>query len=936
MNFLQTIFRLPLRTYSQSRNSNLSERPVDPEEVLSLLTAYGKSAAHSVLNIHVGAMACFVRDSTGSSWRTLWSVKATRKTAEQPELEDLSCQQITLESVLPSGVRHMEIWHSITESIPIDGLPDEFKSLASKHKLRSHLKITLGGCVPSGGKKNADKDARHTPRGRLYSQLPLPTLTCLPIHIDAPFILADDRRSIRFEETGQLNGESKYNYWLLSERVPQLYTSLLQSWPASGNKDIWPGATQADSDPISRVIIKAFYSDRFACSLRRFCDTLSGARLAPLHALFLLAESASVMSIISLLRPPTFVKLPARIRSLLPPDARRVNATALRNMVVSHHDSLITSYRDHQIETQDLDALISRMLKESTDSVTGVRILPLADGSLSAVKKGPAPAIFTGNWRSSLKEEPWRIFPLDRFLHPDVQSSKDGLVALGLNVHMFDGERAVELIRDIIPSAAISTLSQAQQDKLDSLLRHIDKLDISLSGPNSTNGIRSIPLVPTNKPGTYVSLHHCEEHSVLALPTHSYLVRILEQLDIHLVHVNTCPPALRIHLYSLTCTFEDILQLFEQRGIPPLISQNIRSDDHERFAEFVKQHLNSLRTAHYTIVGKGRNRRSIVSYTVNHLSVARSLPIWKAQCNGQTQFVAACHGSLHMLPLAISLSVASPFLEPTGTYINFSNDLNIVLGVEPMSIATLCASVRFPPTMHSQQLPSLKRLLEALITFASEDSIASLDVPNVYGTMVRADTLYAHSNPVFRAAFATSRPQYFLHPELRGLESSLSRFGFHRSITMASFEKCARTIHGEFEETGRAEGASTVFAYYNTELWRLATVAAWQSLDHTSFIPRSRIRRNYLNGLDHSFFDYARPMPDIVSPSDILRPEHEAIAWTQRALFESTPSPNLLVAYPSLGVPRAEEVVSTEPNLWCAAIILRNRYSLAGGASAYT
>lgn len=635
-----------------------------------------------------------------------------------------------------------------------------------------------------------------------------------------------------------------------------------------------------------------------------------------------------------------FVKLPARIRTLLPPDARWVDATALRNMVVSNTDRLISSYRDHQIEAQDLDALLSRMFKESTDSVIGVHILPLADGSLSAVNKGPVSAVFTGNWRSSLSEEPWRIFPLDRFLHPDVQSSKDGLVALGLNVRMFDGERAVELIRDIIPPAAISTLSQAQQDKLDSLLRHIGRLDISLSGPHATNGIRSIPLVPTNKPGTYISLRYCEEHSVLALPTHSYLVRILEQLDIHLVHVNTCPSALKIHLYSLTCTFEDILQLFEQRGIPPLISQNIRPDDHERFAEFVKQHLNSLRIAHHITVGKGRNRRTTVSYTVNHLSVARSLPIWKAQCNGQIQFVTAGHGSLRMLPLAISLSVASPFLESTGTFINFNHDLNIVLGVGPMSIATLCASLRFPPTMHSQQLPSLKSLLEALISCGSEGSITSLDVPNVYGTMVRADTLYAHSNPVFRAAFATSRPQYFLHPELRNLESSLSRFGFNRSMTMASFDKCARTIQGEFEETGRAEGASTVFAYYNTELWRLATgpegLAAWQSLDHTSFIPRSRIRRNYSNGLDHSFFSYACPMPDIVSPSDILRPEHEAIAWTQRVLFESAPDLRLLVAYPSLGVPRAEEVVSPEPNLWCAAVILPNRYSLTGGASAYT
>ena len=50
-------------------------------------------------------------------------------------------------------------------------------------------------------------------------------------------------------------------------------------------------------------------------------------------------------------------------------------------------------------------------------------------------------------------------------------------------------------------------------------------------------------------------------------------------------------------------------------------------------------------------------------------------------------------------------------------------------------------------------------------------------------------------------------------------------------------------------------------------------------------------------------------LPLIVSPDEVLRPEFESVAWTQRALLLEGPSERLTVANLQFGVPSGHEVV---------------------------
>ncbi|THH29385.1 hypothetical protein EUX98_g4794 [Antrodiella citrinella] len=690
-----------------------------------------------------------------------------------------------------------------------------------------------------------------------------------------------------------------------------------ESWPTRENKDVWPGnGDREDSDPISRAVITGFYGDHFASSSRPFCDTMSGdRRIAPSEAEFVCSEPSGVKTIIFLLKPPTYVYPSARIRTRLPDDIRRVNAVSLRKLIISNAFVLRGLYRSKAFTADDVGDIFSRMIEESVDSVVGVNILPLMDGTLGTVEKGSVVTLFMREWLDD--EEPWKIFPAGRFLLPAMHAFCDKLfdLNLDLNIRAFDEEQIVTLIRDVIPSAAVSTLSREQQGWLASLWRRFSSLGAVMgSRLSDSDSFKTLPLVPTLKPATFVSLQYCaSSDDVLASPDrdHDYLERILDQVPgVHLIPVSTCPSWLQPHLASFGCSFEDVVRLFERKGVSSFTGHAIDKADHDKFAEYAREHVHSLRVPHNVMEGTGRNKRTVISY-IDHLGVALQLPIWKARCNGQTMLVSASrYGS--MLPLAVSLEVVNPFLEPSGTYMDYNLQLNTIFDIQPITVSALCSSLRFPSILEFSQVQLVKRLVSALITCGVDDgTTVYLDLPNTTRVPKKSNTLYAHFVPVFRSTFASS-PELFLHPQLRDLENRLGAFGLNCAVTMQTFTECARFVHEELKGTGQEEhdGALDLYNFYSTELWRDEAVSeSWNLLDDYRFVPRSRIRRNYPDGLDHPFFDHACPLPNIVSPGQILRPELEAIAWTQRALFEVAPSDQLLIAYPSLGVPRAEEVV---------------------------
>ncbi|KAF8993066.1 hypothetical protein BDZ89DRAFT_1185754 [Hymenopellis radicata] len=81
----------------------------------------------------------------------------------------------------------------------------------------------------------------------------------------------------------------------------------------------------------------------------------------------------------------------------------------------------------------------------------------------------------------------------------------------------------------------------------------------------------------------------------------------------------------------------------------------------------------------------------------------------------------------------------------------------------------------------------------------------------------------------------------------------------------------------------------------------------WRQLDRLRFIPREPIRQRGMRIEEYSF--YTKSLPPVVAPCEILLPEYEAIAWTQRRLL---PLSEFCSPIPPFGKPTTGEVPFTD------------------------
>ena len=887
MSSLKTLFRLPLRNDSQAYTSKLSSEAISPERVDKLMREYGAIAPQSLLNIGVRSITASVRDNRGVITR-LWSAKASHRDIPLAG-QYLTCREVNVTVNDASGKRYTDSWHVVAEHTDVSALPPEFNTLPSKHKLRD-ISIALAGLTSSGDTE--------PPTYRLYSRLPLPTLTTLPVHVDASFILAEDRRSIRFDESGQVNLESRYNCWLLSCKIPALYGHLLESWPQEINTDIWPGAVNKPDDPISRVVIEGFYNEYFATSCRKFCLSMAGDKLSPQDSIFLDTEKVAVKKIFEAIAPANFVQLPQRLRrKVLALEVMEVDAEAIHDVISREPEAFSNAFTEGEFNAEEIGVLLTRMAEETAESLLGLTILPLADNSLGLI--GP-PSETTFFVSRSLLWKPWSLFPDNRFIHPQIDCQI--LVRQdSYNIRDFSAEDAVGLMEDILPREALTTLDEVQQDWVTEFWDILPKSNMVL------DSLSDFPLVRTDRDHTYVSLGYCESPKVLAYrPADdelSWLGPMVKDLGATMVTIEGSPDAMRDAVKdtpALLLDFENVLRFLE--SLPPSwVQRFVRQEDVEcqhRFSAFALSHIRSLRVL---------VRDRVVD--IQHREVARRLPIWEASKNGRSLFVAASDHALKVLPPSVALNSAERFLGRNKAYTEYDARLRDVLDVAPIEFTDFVHTLSVPKSIQdSEVLQAYKKLLVDNTSLFFNSGVKMM-IPNTHGVLVDPGSLFAHNVPLFLDVFGEDSDR-FVHPTFReALGLILRSWGMHDCVDFTTFKICATVVDtGTTEDTDRA---ASLYQYYNDQLWQnvLSREDLWEELEELRFIPRAHYRRRY-RFPTFSPEDYASELPSVISPNEVLRPEFESVAWTQLAPAHVEPSERLLLANLQFGIPAEDEVVS--------------------------
>ncbi|OCH87991.1 hypothetical protein OBBRIDRAFT_117037 [Obba rivulosa] len=895
-SYSDTIFWLPLR----GDPSRLSSSYLSAGLVESMLHDYEDLAQESLFFSGIKTISAFRRfDSRSSEVTHLWTVSATRQTvADEPNIR---CEMLELCSSSPGGCKN-EQWRIVSMEVAHE-IPEAFIKLSPKHRTKG-LNVALAAST-------ASIQGLPPREHRFYATLPLPKFTSLPLHVHAPFVLADDRRSIHFDENGKGNSQSSFNHWLLSEMIPLCLSRLLSSWPNDSERDlftIWPGS-ETDNE-LSTVVSDSFYS-KLADNHEKVCLSTTRGRIAPVDAVFLNNEPPSLKKILELLGREDLVQPPRHIRQkAVDHRVRGVDIWLVRDAISNSVQRFRTMYSEGRITVDDVLSLLDYMLKHSKHEdkhMQNLPLLPTADNALSDIimnsSTSPNNVIYYVR-NLTTTTQPWPLFPRSRFLHPHISATAtaDNMKDRGINVAILKGPAVASLIENRL--SKVPELSAGPADE-----RWIRDFWVQFrSLPVQMTDIEPLPLVRTTERRRYVSILRCHEASVLQAPIFKHqrdVCTALEKMGATIITLDSLAHELADHLRSfLKFTILEILQFLS--SVTPLqhAFENLPNQQRHALATYLRDEVPAFV---YTAKRNGL------------LHVIRELPIWMAY--PMQRLYAISDRNIHVFFHSHNVSEYYQFLQDA-PYLAVPPSVLEALEVQQMTAGQLMAQLNLPTYLPEKDLPAFERLLTLVREVHNKEGRkCHIKVPNELGVFCDADQLYTSTDDIFRAAF-TTRPQYFLHPHLcTRYEDWVATMGLHTVRDFPAFLQCARVLHEDDNEPpeDRKLRALQIYEWYQLLPMTIGhRTALWQQLEELHFLPYDKERRQYA---DIGIFDvnnFIRHLPDdLATPKELVRPQWESIAWTQRARFCSIPDERLLLADLSLGVPTVPEVVEHLCQLAC-------------------
>ncbi|KAJ7280333.1 hypothetical protein C8J57DRAFT_1175059 [Mycena rebaudengoi] len=874
-----TLFRLPLRNMSHiNSHSILNTARITAHYVREkIVKPYWQSAKQVLLFTKVESIYSLNRDIAGRLTDG-WAISATRDPSQATFKLRSQLIHIHTAGVEPST----EEFKVVSVLRPLDELPSDFEPLIKPHRLRSPIVVGIAAPLKQ-------TNANHT----LFSTLPLPMTTTLPVHLTASFILTPDRRHVRLDDYGNL--ESKYNRWLLSDVAPPLYLflleDLLRTQARLGNEAWWPGNTSEQQDSVSKHLVDAFYSKYLGSTTRRVCASVfdAGQQFRPEEVLVGGNEPVPVGKILALLNTPHIVRLPAKIRHRCAGVMKTVDSAFVKTEIKQKTRILIALFEKGEVTAHDIQSLVN-FLTQSEDDTTltgliGLPLLPLADGKLAILQAAGSTTYCV--WKPTYPDR--LLFRREFLVHPDFETDK--FLDKGLNVATLTAQTADALVKEHFREGnERSNMTPEQEQWIATFWAEYPHF--GFTQPDTT--FSRFPLVRTTRPRYYVSYDKClQTNSVILTSSQEpyWLSNLLDELGAAVVQRDNkeLPKALREALKGLAAfNFEKVL----------LFLQTIESSIPKRFAK-----LDPLIHTEFANWACGQ----ILGIPEHLISIASALPIWRTLQQAQSVTLHPA-SALKMLPFGISGDLATRFIGVPSVEYNTSL---VHLKVVPLDFNQFWTHLKLPAKLKPEDEQLYKQLLISMPAnfHYSRDGIR---VPNGDHNFVKPNTLYTR-DPLFVAAFGSdSSPTHFMLDSFRDLESRLVAVGLksHNNLDVDTFKICAKAIQDDSTHPDIRNRARVVFRAYGEDLpLRIDSTQShiWRQLDTLRFIPRQPLRRLTMRIEETS--PYVKPVPDIASPAQLLLAANEAIAWTQRAVVLYPPGERVRLANPDFGQPTPQEVV---------------------------
>lgn len=820
---------------------------------------------------------------------SIWSVSCAREKVFEGMQKEMIAIKVSLKLKAPDTAHIVaEHWLVTSTHADKDGFPTPLRTLFPLHHLPTP---TFGLAVNLSANSSI-------PNSRLFATLPLPISTSLPVHVHATWILAQDRRSIRYDApdaTGLRPLDTLYNEHILKNAIAPLYIRTLALIVAQYPKvasQIWPNNARDDLS----VFLAAELYKQMIFTKEPVLLTARNQPIAPSAAIIRRPHKSPLVirNILSKIKAHNYVPIPHFDTSFLKDwgilrfdSAKEVSKILREYSVTIRQLWQPTNPASSALTVEDILS-VSEYLSKEGESLIGIPLLLRGDCELVEFQIREKCNIFASH-RADLA----RLFGSRAIVSMEIpEVSVQNLVNLNLNVVTLDPRGMRDLLAQHSPVLTPANIRKSTISLCDWCKELLNFL-ASPKCPVKIDDLADLPLLPAVGQEVLISLNHARSGGIWwrSRVEDAVLTTVLLQLGVIAVDDLLDSDELQ---GPRTNDLARILKLFGQLNLSSQeILQRVDPNDWAKFAHHLmpwtrNPFLSNLSAAEF---------KTLTNLPFFQGKKGNNLPI----------FVPA--SQVLMLPDLVPLDHLAQYLPPKSTFAAASPELAAVLRRSKatdrsLSFSTLFSRLRLPSQIAPHQETSFSSLLQLVATHHDGHYNGEL-IPDGNCVLRRPTELYDHRVPLFSTAFE-GRKDLFVHPAFRTLIDGLVDIGVKRHVSSQRLVECLRAVDHDAQQGPQpVHRARWLWEYVNSAPPELREIP-FDAIRRLRFLPRQTQR----HPSDPDFDVYARSLPDVVSFDDLCTPEREVLAWTQRARFTTFPSAHLKAIYSSIGEPTPNDVVS--------------------------
>ncbi|KAH8668095.1 hypothetical protein BGZ60DRAFT_451451 [Tricladium varicosporioides] len=399
-----TIFRFPLRPTGAISKLKLNCPDLNSDVVYRYLDNYFNEARISLLFLRrIRSIEFKVWGKEHSGWIISKEEVIEQQRSVLPEGNKISSGPVSYlfhrHLQFESELSGKDTWQVLAKNIP-----PAIDKTASPGRERKNIECGIAALLSSETNTVDPNILTHAPiQSRMFSTLPLPISSDLPVHIHATFQLSGDRQSLVVDEYGAESSDSTSNRYLLGTALPNLYLTFLEELRKQIHLDIFKFWPQEDPPKrsCSEPLCSSFWQELPKSSRKLFPKAPLDSEAAQREPLEWFDMSQAVFDFLTKSQSTTLapllldlsvnlvhrlpLKVSSRIKSI--PETKSVDANMLRTLL-----KLDRSKKKLELEIAKVDELMKVILRLSITDKTDLReldgchIIPLANGSLGTLK----------------------------------------------------------------------------------------------------------------------------------------------------------------------------------------------------------------------------------------------------------------------------------------------------------------------------------------------------------------------------------------------------------------------------------------------------------------------------------------------------------------------------------------------------------------------